>query len=168
MHWCVLCIYLFFFSTSSAHAQVFTQYETAFNRLGWSHEIGLGIRQEGQHYQFGLKIYEPDFTFEKNLPGVFIKHNWVLFDWGKTNLQTRAALDLFYEKKGDLNFWLSNLMVGFQINRKLAKKLSFNFEMSTGPVLTLTKNKDTNEKTRFQYFNYQAGLGLVYTFSTAD
>lgn len=160
--WVILLIILL--NASELKAQLFVQYETAFNRLGWAHEIGVGLIRQEHSYQVGLKLYEPDFTFEKNFPGLFFKHNWMLFSWEKAFIQTKVEVDLFFEPKANVNFWLSNLLVGFQFNRRISNHFSVNFEISTGPVLTYTRDTNTDETNRFQYFNYQAGLGIAYTF----
>lgn len=164
----VVIIFLAFFFGKVTFGQenMSIHHETAFNRLGWSYELGLGRSFKKQVVQLGIKWYEPDFVFEDNWPGIYFKHSWCMQEWGKWGLQSKLEVDLFFETKANIQFWLSNPMFGGEIFRKLGERWQVNMEVCAGPVLNWARNTNTHETNDYQYFNLQAGIGVVYHFGT--
>lgn len=156
---------IFAFSISfaaSAQTELNARIKFGLNRIGIISELGLEYKMDRHAVDLGIRLYEPDLVFEKDLPGIQLGY---LFDFAEvenTVLKAGVGLGLYYESRATTNLLLFNPSIRMRSETKLGDLFSLNFEIGVGPAINRVKIIPTKKMERYTYMNYEITVGIIY------
>ena len=157
--WVVLMGYTFF---ANAQSNWGVYGLTGLNRIGVGYELGASYSLVNDHFNIGIRLYEPDLVFEKDYPGVSIAYNHSFRNSKKMQVITGVGLGVFYEKKTEAALWLIDPKLVLGTGWGIRSNLMLFTTAGVGWTINRITESGVMEKNNFRYLNYELALGLVY------
>ena len=157
-----LIFYLSFSAFTQNTANIYLK--TGFNRIGFLYEIGGGYNFARHNIKLGIRFYEPDFVFEKEVPGLHFSYAYLFRMDKKMKISLGINSGFFWEKKQTTKLFLLDSKFQIGTKWKLTQKLDLNLTNAYGGVINSVKTTNLTTKKQYIYWNYELALGLIYHF----
>lgn len=142
--------------------------ETGLNRVGFSSEIGYGLKRNKLRANIGLEMYYPNIVFQKLRPGLSAGLTYQVCTFQAVNLIVGIESAVFSEKRENHVFSLFAPLVFVGMDVKLGEKVRLNLEVGSGIISTsvraYTQAYEYLNKS-YNYMNYEISVGLSYQFN---
>ena len=160
----VLLPILFVLSLGYSSAQTQTDLYTSvgLNRIGVLYEIGAIQKIRFHYLSVGIRLYEPDIVFEKDIPGLHLSYTYQFFNYNKFRFNFGAATDVFYEKKQTNKLCLFYPKLFLYKSLYVTNKLRLNFNFAFGKTINRFSVNNTANPKNLSYINYEISMGITY------
>lgn len=163
---CVRFIFLLLAIPAFSQSNVGVKAEIGLNRIGVFYDFGIEHQWFGHQLYWGVRYYEPDIVFERNLPGASIGYFYQISPWDKFRFNIGIELNFFHENKGSSNLWLLDPKLKFGPGWKLSDRFDLAINAGFGNVFNFVETSTLSEIEKFNYLNYELSLRLTYYLRT--